>query len=202
MATGSPPWSQYSNPVTAMYHIACVDSIPPFPSQLSVRGHNFLQACLNRKPEKRWDTTRLLLHPFVIYKEETMIRPDSAMVLRPLTAGTNRGHFSRGRDISTSPTFSRTMRPKIRQTENNAEGEVFIQNEEAEIVEQNQASATQMWTSRSPFDESEGIDSYGGGEGDLRPISPDVSVKFPEGTYRERERRRKVLQFLHPSTFT
>lgn len=59
-----------------------------------------------------------------------------------------------------------------------------------------------MWTSRSPFDESEGIDSYGGGEGDLRPISPDVSVKFPEGTYRERERRRKVLQFLHPSTFT
>lgn len=47
MATGSPPWSQYSNPVTAMYHIACVESIPPFPSQLSVRGHNFLSVCLN-----------------------------------------------------------------------------------------------------------------------------------------------------------
>lgn len=35
MATGKPPWSQFSNPVTAMYHIACEDSLPEFPDTLS-----------------------------------------------------------------------------------------------------------------------------------------------------------------------
>lgn len=35
MATGKPPWPQFSNPVTAMYHIAMTDSPPDFPDHLS-----------------------------------------------------------------------------------------------------------------------------------------------------------------------
>lgn len=150
MATGSPPWSQYSNPVTAMYHIACVESIPPFPSQLSVRGHNFLSVCLNRKPEKRWDVTRLLLHPFVIYKEETTMRPDSAMIFnqtRPLTAGTGQIMFSRERGFCVSPTFSRTTVRKKDLEEEEEEEDVFIldkkETKKQEVVSQQQ----QHWAS-------------------------------------------------------
>jgi len=193
MATGSPPWSQYSNPVTAMYHIACVESIPPFPSQLSVRGHNFLSACLNRKPEKRWDTTRLLLHPFVIFKEESSMRPDSAMVLhqtRPLTAGTGQNLFSREKAFCVSPTFSRTITRKIVRKakdddEDDEEGEVFIldkakgqqQKQKRRVISPTQQQQ-QQWASYRT--EEDTINSYG--RNDMRPVSPDISIKFPSGT--------------------
>lgn len=35
MAAGQPPWSEFTNPVTAMYHIACTDELPPPPEGLS-----------------------------------------------------------------------------------------------------------------------------------------------------------------------
>lgn len=83
MVTGRPPWSQFSNPVTAMYHIACVESMPAIPETLSPSGDpchcgprlflkltaragkDFLTRCFQRDPAKRPDVTSLLLHPFV-----------------------------------------------------------------------------------------------------------------------------------------
>jgi serine/threonine protein kinase len=53
MVTGRPPWSQYSNPVTAMYHIACEDEIPTIPDVLSAQGEQFLLAALRRDPDVR-----------------------------------------------------------------------------------------------------------------------------------------------------
>lgn len=65
MATGKPPWSNFDNPVTAMYHIACTDEIPPMPPTLSSTAHDFLRLCFRRDPALRPDVTKLLLHPFV-----------------------------------------------------------------------------------------------------------------------------------------
>ncbi|KAA0154762.1 hypothetical protein FNF29_02291 [Cafeteria roenbergensis] len=65
MATGRPPWSEFANPVTAMYHIAVTDKPPAFPDSLSAVGHDFLSACLQLDPRRRPDVSALLLHPFV-----------------------------------------------------------------------------------------------------------------------------------------
>ncbi len=93
MATGRPPWSQYSNPVTAMYHIACVETVPPFPDTLSAHGHDFLRLCFERDPLKRPDVTRLLLHPFVTQLPATQVRhlSKTSFPQRPTTGGRRTG---------------------------------------------------------------------------------------------------------------
>ncbi|KAH8052022.1 protein kinase [Aureococcus anophagefferens] len=65
MSTGRPPWSQYSNPVTAMYHIACVEELPDMPPNLSDDGIQFLWLCFQREPRLRPEVTALLLQGFV-----------------------------------------------------------------------------------------------------------------------------------------
>jgi len=65
MVTGKPPWSQFSNSVTILYHIACQETLPEYPVDASAELNSFLSACLQRDPGKRPDTTSLLLHPFV-----------------------------------------------------------------------------------------------------------------------------------------
>ena len=65
MTTGKPPWNQYSNPVTVLYHIACSETVPEYPEDASVELLTFLNACLQRDPNERTDITSLLLHPFV-----------------------------------------------------------------------------------------------------------------------------------------
>jgi len=65
MTTGSPPWSQYTNPVTVLYHIACSDTVPEYPEDPSIELLTFLNSCLKRDPNERTDITSLLLHPFV-----------------------------------------------------------------------------------------------------------------------------------------
>lgn len=36
MTTGKPPWSQFNNPVTILYHIACQETVPEYPHPASV----------------------------------------------------------------------------------------------------------------------------------------------------------------------
>jgi len=48
MATGNPPWNQFSQEVTAMFHIAMTNDPPAVPAWLSQDAHNFLAACFNR----------------------------------------------------------------------------------------------------------------------------------------------------------
>ena len=40
--TGKPPWSQFNNNVTTLYHIACTDTLPDYPSPASVELITFL----------------------------------------------------------------------------------------------------------------------------------------------------------------
>lgn len=35
MTTGKAPWRQFDNPVTILYHIACQDTLPDYPSPAS-----------------------------------------------------------------------------------------------------------------------------------------------------------------------
>ena len=93
MATGRPPWSQYSNPVTAMYHIACVETVPPFPETLSPQGHAFLKRCFVRDPAHRPTVTDLLLDPFVTQLPAAQVRhlSNTSFPQRPTTGGRRRG---------------------------------------------------------------------------------------------------------------
>lgn len=65
MTTGQPPWSQFNNPVTVLYHIACTEALPDYPATASPELVTFLNICLQREPCLRPDLTSLLMHPFV-----------------------------------------------------------------------------------------------------------------------------------------
>ncbi|KUF66784.1 Mitogen-activated protein kinase kinase kinase A [Phytophthora nicotianae] len=65
MATGRPPWENLSNPLTAMFHIASVTTIPEFPAHLSPTAHDFLLLCFDKNPNTRATATELLQHPFL-----------------------------------------------------------------------------------------------------------------------------------------
>eukprot|EP01018_Ginkgo_biloba_P025295 Gb_38997 [translate_table: standard] len=65
MATGRPPWSNISNPLVAMYKIACTDEVPEMPQTLSPQCRDFLDKCLQRDPKQRWSSAQLLKHPFL-----------------------------------------------------------------------------------------------------------------------------------------
>ncbi|XP_058076060.1 mitogen-activated protein kinase kinase kinase 17-like [Magnolia sinica] len=65
MATGSPWGDEVSNPMAAVYKIACSDETPQLPPNFSVEGLDFLRKCLQRNPTSRWSSEELLSHPFV-----------------------------------------------------------------------------------------------------------------------------------------
>lgn len=65
MATGSPPWPEMNDPVSALYRIAYSVDVPEFPTWLSDQGKDFLGNCLRRNPDDRWTADQLLKHPFV-----------------------------------------------------------------------------------------------------------------------------------------
>jgi len=66
MATGKPPWSQYSNAVTAMYHIACTEDPPTLPESMTSEGIRFLESCFQREPSKRGEVSSILMHPWIM----------------------------------------------------------------------------------------------------------------------------------------
>lgn len=48
MATGKPPWNNYTTPVAAMFQIASSKDPPPLPEHLSREAKDFLLLCFNR----------------------------------------------------------------------------------------------------------------------------------------------------------
>lgn len=65
MATGSNPWAELNDPVSALYKIGFSTKVPEFPGWLSEKAKDFLSKCLRRDPKERWTAKELLDHPFL-----------------------------------------------------------------------------------------------------------------------------------------
>jgi len=65
MATGKPPWNQFSQEVAAMFHIASTTEPPVAPAWLSPEAHEFLTLCFNRDAAQRPSVEDLLQHAFI-----------------------------------------------------------------------------------------------------------------------------------------
>jgi mitogen-activated protein kinase kinase kinase len=65
IATGKPPWHDFSNAITIMLKIARTQEPPPVPENLSQEAKDFLFNCMQIDPKKRWTARRLLGHPFL-----------------------------------------------------------------------------------------------------------------------------------------
>eukprot|EP00850_Spirogloea_muscicola_P003651 SM000015S01151 [mRNA] locus=s15:51197:56621:- [translate_table: standard] len=64
MAAGKPPWSDLEV-VAVMFKISNSKDLPAIPDDLSLEGHDFVQACLQRRSQDRPSAAALLDHPFV-----------------------------------------------------------------------------------------------------------------------------------------
>ncbi|XP_044480918.1 mitogen-activated protein kinase kinase kinase 18-like [Mangifera indica] len=71
MATGTNPWPELSDPVSALYRIGFSGEVPETPRWLSVEAKEFLSKCLRKDPIERWTAKELLQHPFVSEAIET-----------------------------------------------------------------------------------------------------------------------------------
>ncbi|KAH0670820.1 hypothetical protein KY290_026855 [Solanum tuberosum] len=65
MATGSVPWSEIKDPVSALFRIGYSGDLPQFPNNLSNDAREFLGKCLMKCPNGRWTANQLLQHPFL-----------------------------------------------------------------------------------------------------------------------------------------
>lgn len=65
MLTGSHPWTNFTNQMALMYHVATTKELPPFPTSLARDGADFLRCCFMRDPAERWPAGRLLQHDFL-----------------------------------------------------------------------------------------------------------------------------------------
>ncbi|KAL2496349.1 mitogen-activated protein kinase kinase kinase 16 [Forsythia ovata] len=87
MATGSSPWNEMEDPVSALFRIGYSGDLPEFPSWFSDNAKELLTNCLMKDPNERWTAAQLLKHPFFHtmednfgeFKEFTRNTPTSVM---------------------------------------------------------------------------------------------------------------------------
>ncbi|GFZ21963.1 mitogen-activated protein kinase kinase kinase 15 [Actinidia rufa] len=65
MATGSHPWPEETDPVSALYRIGFSSDVPATPDWFSGEARDFLDKCLKKDPRERWTVKQLLEHPFL-----------------------------------------------------------------------------------------------------------------------------------------
>ncbi|PSS06122.1 Mitogen-activated protein kinase kinase [Actinidia chinensis var. chinensis] len=65
MATGSHPWPEENDPVSALYRIGFSGDVPATPDWFSGDARDFLAKCLKKDPRERWTVNQLLEHPFL-----------------------------------------------------------------------------------------------------------------------------------------
>lgn len=65
MATGSNPWPEIDDHVSALYKIGYSGGLPEIPSRFSGDARDFLSKCLKRDAKDRWTAKELLDHKFL-----------------------------------------------------------------------------------------------------------------------------------------
>jgi len=65
MATGNPPYSEFSNHIAALFHITTTSEPPPIPEKMSAEGGAFILRCFKRDTSERATVDELLRLPFV-----------------------------------------------------------------------------------------------------------------------------------------
>jgi serine/threonine protein kinase len=67
MITGFPPYSEFKNPVSILYHISHAINPPIIHSEYNISKEleDFLQCCLKINPNERLNVNELLRHPFI-----------------------------------------------------------------------------------------------------------------------------------------
>lgn len=65
MGTGSNPWPELDDPVSALHKIGYSGEVPEFPKWLSEDAKDFLSKCLERDAKERWTAKELLEHQFL-----------------------------------------------------------------------------------------------------------------------------------------
>lgn len=66
MATGSNPWPELNDPVSAIHIIGFSGKLPEFPNKLSDNAKDFLSKCLKINAKERWTAKQLLDHQFLV----------------------------------------------------------------------------------------------------------------------------------------
>ncbi|KAK1391862.1 Myb-like protein A-like [Heracleum sosnowskyi] len=66
MATGSNPWPELNDPVSAIHKIGFSGKLPEFPNKLSENAKDFLSKCLKSNAKDRWTAKQLLDHQFLV----------------------------------------------------------------------------------------------------------------------------------------
>jgi len=65
MATGNPPFSEFSNHIAALFHITSTTEPPPVPANMSAEARDFVLKCFERELSKRPFVDALLQHSFI-----------------------------------------------------------------------------------------------------------------------------------------
>nr|XP_029118234.1 mitogen-activated protein kinase kinase kinase 18 [Elaeis guineensis] len=118
MATGRPPWTdEVSNPMTAVYKIACCDDLPKLPSGFSNEGLDFLGKCLQKDPKKRWNAEQLLNHPFITGGWNQMCLKEASWSPTSVLHAGSRGNWPLDKLESPTEEDISTWRPFLMQSE-------------------------------------------------------------------------------------
>jgi len=94
MATGEPPWSQFTNQITALFNIMNAQNPPDLPEFLSDDLKDFLNKCFKINPKERLNVYKLLRHPFIT--GEMTIKPE----LKRVNSDKNLQKLRRRKDTS------------------------------------------------------------------------------------------------------
>lgn len=83
MATGKPPWNDFTDNLAALYHIATTQVPPEIPSHLSMPCFHFISKCLVIDPSKRITAKELLCSDEFLgseLKQQQLSKPSTVYV--------------------------------------------------------------------------------------------------------------------------
>ncbi|EEF43833.1 ATP binding protein, putative [Ricinus communis] len=120
MATGRPPWTTISDPVSALYQIGYSGMVPEIPSFMSKQAIDFVSKCLKRDPVERWSASELLRHAFVTEEACSVLKGNTSSNVETPTSVLDQGLWESREELeatwkSTHKNCSRSPTERIRQ---------------------------------------------------------------------------------------